>query len=254
MRSRDFVLLMVSLVTSSLVHAAGTREVTREPASRPVALVYRGPAACDGCPGAIAEVLARSPWRFRVIYVGPAEKLKISPAALSHAALYVQPGGGQDIDGAAASIGKNSIDAVRQYVFNGGRYLGICMGAYLAGEQGFGLVHGEIASEVDRPGSTIHSIADTIAPVIWRGKRRWMYFQDGAALPAAQAASGGAVLATYPNNDIAAAVYRYGSGRIGLVGPHPEADRSWYGEHQLRNPERSSADMAFDLIDATMKQ
>ncbi|WP_432442956.1 hypothetical protein, partial [Rhizobium laguerreae] len=89
MRSRDFVLLMVSLVTSSLVHAAGTREVTREPASRPVALVYRGPAACDGCPGAIAEVLARSPWRFRVIYVGPAEKLKISPAALSHAALYV---------------------------------------------------------------------------------------------------------------------------------------------------------------------
>ncbi|WP_446901483.1 BPL-N domain-containing protein [Burkholderia sp. YIM B11467] len=253
MRSRDSIVLLVSLVASSVVQAARTGDETRGAASRPVALVYRGPAACDGCPEAIAARLQESDYRFRVIYVGPAERLKITPGALAGAALYVQPGGGQDISGAAASIGRNSIRAVRHYVSNGGRYLGICMGAYLAGDQGFGLVDGEIDSEVDRPGSTIHGIADTVAPVVWRGKKHWIYFQDGATLPVARTGSGGVVLATYPNNDIAAATYRYGKGRVGLVGPHPEADASWYRQYRLRNPDGVLPDMAYDLINATMK-
>ncbi|ALX15591.1 biotin--protein ligase [Burkholderia cepacia JBK9] len=253
MRSRDSIVLMLLLVASSVVHAAATGDASRGAASRPVALVYRGPAACDGCPEAIAARLQESDYRFRVIYVGPAERLKITPAALAGAALYVQPGGGQDIPGAAASIGRNSIKAVRQYVANGGRYLGLCMGAYLAGEQGFRLVAGDIDSEVDRPGSTLHGIADTVTPVVWRGKKRWIYYQDGAMLPAVPAGSGGVVLATYPNNDIAAATYRYGKGRVGLAGPHPEADESWYRQNRLKNPDGVLPDMAYDLIDATMK-
>ncbi|MDN7590371.1 hypothetical protein [Burkholderia seminalis] len=48
------------------------------------------------------------------------------------------------------------------------------MGAYLAGDQGFRLVDGEIDAEVGRPGSTLRGIADTVTPVVWRGKRRWI--------------------------------------------------------------------------------
>ncbi|MCU9955743.1 BPL-N domain-containing protein [Burkholderia sp. BKH01] len=254
MRSRNSIFLMVSFVAASAVHAASAGDESHGAASRPVALVYRGPAACDGCPEAIARRLRESDYKFRVRYVGPAEKLKITPATLAGAALYVQPGGGQDIPGAAAGIGKKSIEAVRQYVSNGGRYLGLCMGAYLAGDQGFGLVAGDIDSEVGRPGSTIHGIADTVTPVVWRGEKRWIYFQDGAMLPAVRAGSGGVVLATYPNHDIAAATYRYGKGRVGLVGPHPEADESWYRQYRLTNPDGVLPDMAYDLINATMKQ
>jgi glutamine amidotransferase-like uncharacterized protein len=250
MRTRESIFVVVSLVASSVVHAATAGDEARGAASRPVALVYRGPAACDGCPETIAQRLRESGHKFRVIYVGPAEKLKITPAVLAGAALYVQPGGGQDIQGAAASIGKRSIEAVRHYVSNGGRYLGICMGAYLAGDPGFGLVAGEFDSEVDRPGSTLHGIADTVTPVVWRGKKRWIYFQDGAMLPAAP---GAVVLATYPNRDIAAATYRYRKGRVGLVGPHPEADESWYRQNGLKNPDGIRPDMADDLINATMK-
>ncbi len=253
MRSRDSIFLVMSLVASSAVHAATTGDETRREASRPVALVYRGPAACDGCPEAIASRLRDSDYNFRVIYVGPAEKLKITPAVLAGAALYVQPGGGQDVPAAAASIGKHAIKAVRHYVSNGGRYLGLCMGAYLAGDQGFRLVDGDIDSEVGRPGSTLRGIADTVTPVVWRGKKRWIYYQDGAMLPAVPAGSGGVVLATYPNRDIAAATYRYGKGRVGLAGPHPEADESWYRENGLKNPDGVLPDMAHDLINATMK-
>ncbi|WP_264172428.1 BPL-N domain-containing protein [Burkholderia sp. AU31624] len=251
MRSRESIFVVVSLIASSVAHAAVADGEARDSASRPVALVYRGPAACDGCPETIAQRLRESSHRFRVIYVGPAEKLKITPAVLAGAALYVQPGGGQDIPGAAASIGKRSINAVRHYVSNGGRYLGICMGAYLAGDPGFGLVAGELDSEVGRPGSTLHGIEDTVTPVVWRGRKRWIYFQDGAMLPAAR---GAVVLATYPNRDIAAATYRYGKGRVGLVGPHPEADESWYRENGLKNPDGVRPDMADDLINATMKR
>ncbi|WP_257220626.1 BPL-N domain-containing protein [Burkholderia sp. AU18528] len=253
MRSRDAIFLMMALVASPAVHAAAPGDETRDAASRPVALVYRGPAACEGCAETIARRLRESAHRFRVIYVGPAEKLKITPAALAGAALYVQPGGGQDIPGAAASIGRNEMRAVRRYVANGGRYLGLCMGAYLAGAQGFGLVAGDIDAEVGRPGSTLHGIADTVTPVVWRGKKRWIYFQDGARLPVAPIGSGGTVLAIYPNKDIAAATYRYGKGRVGLAGPHPEADESWYRQNGLANPDGVVPDLAYDLIDATMK-
>lgn len=253
MRSRDAIFLMATLVASPAVHAAAPGDEARDAASRPVALVYRGPAACDGCPETIARRLRESDYRFRVIYVGPAERLKITPAALAGAALYVQPGGGQDIPGAAASIGRPAIRAVRHYVANGGRYLGLCMGAYLAGAQGFGLVAGDIDSEVDRPGSTLHGIADTVTPVVWRGKKRWIYYQDGARLPVAPIGSGGIVLAIYPNKDIAAATYRYGKGRVGLAGLHPEADESWYRQNGLSNPDGVVPDMAYDLINATMK-
>lgn len=67
------------------------------------------------------------------------------------------------------------------------------------------------------------------------------------------AAAGAVVLATYPNRDIAAATYRYGKGRVGLVGPHPEADESWYSQYGLKNPDGVLPDMAYDLINATMK-
>lgn len=62
------------------------------------------------------------------------------------------------------------------------------------------------------------------------------------------------MLATYPNHDIAAATYRYGKGRVGLVGPDPEADESWNCQCRLTNPTGIRPHMACDLIDATMKR
>ena len=222
--------------------------------SAPLALVYRGPAGCEGCSEAVAEVLKTSKYHFRIQYVGPNEKLKITEDNLAKAALYAQPGGGDDEVSASYSIGNASLVAVQNYVRNGGHYLGVCMGAYLAGDVGFGLVNAKVYSEVDRPDSLVHNSADTVTPVIWRGKKRWMYFQDGAALPADPQGSSPLVLARYPNNDIAAAIYNFGEGTVGLVGPHPEADQEWYKREDLENPDGVNQDLAYDLISATMRK
>lgn len=73
-------------------------------------------------------------------------------------------------------------------------------------------------------------------------------------LLAAKAGSGGVVRAAYPNNGIAAATYRYGKGRVGLAGPHPEADENGHCLCRLAHPDGNLPDMACDLINATMKQ
>ncbi|WP_254617389.1 hypothetical protein [Burkholderia metallica] len=75
------------------------------------------------------------------------------------------------------------------------------------------------------------------------------------ASPVVHAASGraGAVLATCPGNDIATATYRSGKGRVGRAGPHPEIDESGYRQNGLENPDGVLPDMAYDLINATMK-
>ena len=63
-------------------------------AQRPRALVYRGPAACDGCPEAVGKLLESSPSKFQVTYAGPHEDIQISADTLSQADVYAHPGGG----------------------------------------------------------------------------------------------------------------------------------------------------------------
>ena len=186
MRSRDSIFFVLSLVAASVAHAAATDDGAwrRQPSRR---LVYRGPAACDGCPETIAQRLRESDHQFRVIYVGPRRNSRSRPPSGRRRALC--PAGRRaGHSGAAASIGKNSIRAVRHYVSNGGRYLGICMGAYLAGDPGFGLVAGEFDSEVGRPADAARDRGHGDAGGLAREKR-WIYFQDGAMLPAALARS-----------------------------------------------------------------
>lgn len=61
--------------------------------STPRALVYRGPAACPGCPEAIAELLESSPWKFHVTYAGPDEDVDVDENSLKGVQVYAQAGG-----------------------------------------------------------------------------------------------------------------------------------------------------------------
>ncbi|MEP9373740.1 BPL-N domain-containing protein [Mesorhizobium sp. KR1-2] len=218
----------------------------------PLALVYRGPAGCEGCSEAVAAVLETSKYQFKVEYVGPNEPLQLNAETLKHATLYAQPGGGDDVPYAAQSIGAEGLAAVRDFVASGGRYFGVCMGAYLASAAGFGVIDGQAVSYVGRPGSLVDHDEDTVTPVYWRGEERWLYYQSGSTILFSPKASGVNVLARYPNNDIAASVSPFGAGRVGLVGPHPEADQTWYDAAGLVDPDGHTAELAQDLLAATM--
>lgn len=214
----------------------------------PLVLVYRGPAALPGCPESAAALVGRARPDVRVAYCGPDEARPLSAETLAGAAGYVQPGGG-DLAPAWAVL-RPAAAAIRHWVRRGGSYLGFCLGAYLAGTgPGFGLLPGQTDEYVGSPGAEVRTLDDTVVAVAWRGRRRHLYFQDGPLItlrPGAPAT----VLARYRSGAIAAAVAHHGHGRVAVVGPHPEADESWYADTGLRNPDGVRFDLGMDFVRA----
>lgn len=190
--------------------------------------VYRGPAACDQCPETLKRAIERLGPQYRVDFVGEDEAVDIAPQTLARYDVYAQPGGGQDIPGALAHLGDARIDAIHDFVAHGGRYLGLCMGAYLASASGLGLIPHELESEVGRPGFAVVDSDDAVVTVRWQGRRETVFFQDGPYLLRAPKDPGFKAIASYANDDLAAARYSFGRGVVVLSGPHPEADASWF--------------------------
>ncbi|GHF82290.1 hypothetical protein GCM10018790_70030 [Kitasatospora xanthocidica] len=245
------VAAVVALVVSSGC-GAGPAGGGGKPApedDRPLALVYRGPAACEGCPEAAGALLAGD--GFRVRYVGPRERVRFGPNVMTGVAVYVQPGGtnGQEVGTAWDLLGHEpgfSPELVRAYVRRGGHYLGLCMGGYLAGDPGFDLLPGDSGPYVRTPGATVADERDTLVDVVWRGRPQRMYFQDGPYFdvdgPAAE------VLARYSDGRPAAVVAAYGAGRVAVSGPHPEAPAAWYRDYELPDESQTGTVLGRDLL------
>lgn len=217
--------------------------------ARPIALVYRGPASLPGCAEAVASLLSSSRWGFQIRFAGPGERLKLSDEALEAATLYAQPGGGSLSRGYKHMRCHRS--SIRRFVDRGGKYLGFCLGGYLAGATpGFDLLPGDTDQYIASRGATVASVHNTLVGVSWRGRRRALFFQDGPYFwlrPNANAT----VVATYPNGTIAALVAGYGSGSVGVVGPHPEATEDWYADAGLPRIDPGT-DLGHDLVEAVM--
>ncbi|GAB49669.1 BPL-N domain-containing protein [Mobilicoccus pelagius] len=210
----------------------------------PDAVVYRGPATLPGCPEAVARALRSA--GLRTAYIGPDECLPLTAESLSGVRLYAQPGGGE-LDDAWRHL-RRSASVVRDHVEGGGAYLGFCLGAYLAGDDpGFDLLPGKVDQYVVSLGATIDHTDDALVSLDWGGSTRTMYFQDGAYVRLADGADA-EVVARYDNGAVAALVCDRGRGRVGVVGPHPEAERDWYTDAGLPVPRPLATDLAVDLV------
>ncbi|RJQ82121.1 BPL-N domain-containing protein [Amycolatopsis panacis] len=215
--------------------------------SQPLALVYRGPASTDDCPEAVAALLDG---QYRVAYIGPDEEYPLTAYSLAKAALYAQPGGGS-LAPAWRSM-RDYADDIRAYVQGGGNYVGFCLGGYLAGASpGFTLLPGDANEYVGSSGSDLDSTADTVLTVTWRGAQRPLFFQDGPLFTLDNGAPA-TVLATYPSGAVAAVVAPCGKGKVGVVGPHPEADETWFSEAVLPSSGAVHPELGRDLVATTV--
>ncbi|MBO0781710.1 MAG: hypothetical protein J2P37_23055 [Ktedonobacteraceae bacterium] len=245
--------LIFGMLSLLLLMASAFLTPKVDAAARPVALVYRGPGGCEGCSEAVAKLLQSSKWNFDVRYVGPKERLKVSEATLKTATLYAQPGGDGSVDTAYAAL-KGDAKILKNFIKAGGHYLGFCMGGYLAGtDPGFNLLPGDTDQYIALRGASVKTEKDTVIKVNWRNKPRYMYFQDGPYFIVNKNATNVTVLARYTNGKIAAMVSSYGQGKVGVVGPHPEATSDWYKDYKLHDPDGFDADLGHDLIDTTMQ-
>ena len=138
--------------------------------------------------------------------------------------MVIFPGGIGDSD-SYDNILKNNKDVVVDFVTRGGKYLGICMGAYWAGKDYF-----DILDDVDSLQYIKRPNTDTRRPhaknikINWQGTNTTMFFYDGCAM----VGDGNyETVATYANGDAMAIIQK----NIGLIGCHPESQQFWYDSY-----------------------
>jgi hypothetical protein len=136
------------------------------------------------------------------------------------------PGGFGDSD-SYDTILKNNKDVVVDFVTRGGKYLGICMGAYWAGKDYFNILDKVDAVQyIKRPGACTRRPHAKNMPIMWKGQPYDMFFYDGCAIVGGDM-SPYETIATYSNGDNMAIIQN----RIGLIGCHPESEQFWYDSY-----------------------
>jgi len=189
---------------------------------QPVALVYdRPPFADTENAQTLGSVLEKSDKHFKVIYVGGTHG-QLTAQQLQSAALFAFPGGDVDPDTAKTDFA-HEIPLVENFVSNGGHYLGVCAGGFVAGKEGFGVFPGQVGSYIDSPGAQVTDQEDHAIDLLWHdGKSYKVDFQDGNYFDIPQGTPGVTILGTYTNKLPAVAVAPHGLGKAAFSGPHIE--------------------------------
>ncbi len=131
------------------------------------------------------------------------------------------PGGFGDAESFDYLLNENGT-RIKEFVQQGGAYLGICMGAYWAGQYYLDILEGVDAEQyITRPKTDTRRPHAKNIDITWRGQPTKMYFYDGCAL----VGNGNfETVATYANGDAMAIIQN----QIGLIGCHPESENHWY--------------------------
>ena len=139
----------------------------------------------------------------------------------------VFPGGIGDSDSYHDFFTRTKANKIAAFLARGGRYIGICMGAYWAGSRYFDLLDGlDAVQYIKRETAEIRRSYGTVAQVKWNRHKpdqstELMFFYDGCTFVGDGECE---LVATYLNNNPMAII----QGNLGLIGCHPESEEFWY--------------------------
>jgi glutamine amidotransferase PdxT len=206
--------------------------------------VLKSSGVCEGCAEAISRMLFSGGIRSQIL--GPEQlKQSVHPRDVLVIGGGV-PGGEGEWTIKQDLVKADAFDWLKQHIAKGGRYVGICAGAYLAekwideknGEHGLDIFPGAI-DNLSKNKSSRSMLTH------WNVQNidRWVYFQDGPSLIPDKGAPV-TVLATFAKQKSpAAVVFAYGQGLVELVSPHLEASEEWFREDGVKKPDGTSYDL-----------
>jgi len=209
-------------------------------------LLFSGSGTSPGDVAALETILNREHLEYST--VGTRQLNGFTELEIRKYRLLIVPGGnfvqiGKALTPAAAAN-------IRGAVQSGLNYLGICAGAFFAGNSGYnglnltsGVRFAFYAAE-DR-GIRKSAVAITDA----RGVTLDQYWEDGPQL-----SGWGDVVAKYPDGTPAIVEGTYGSGWLILSGVHPEAPAEWRSGMDFRTPPDTDSDYAAALIRAALNR
>lgn len=191
------------------------------------ALIYNGPVAAEEGPEAVAAVAAEV--GLPATFVSDIAEL---PQLLEDAAIFIIGGTEDDLDPLYNAFTPDITAALKAYLRDGGRYLGICGGGFIAStgweeEDRFVEMLGIVPAE---SGDFTEDSDPQIVRVRWLGTTYPMYFQAGPTFELTATQEKVQIIAAYEDGQIAALMSSYGQGKAAVIGPHPEAPESWSEE------------------------
>jgi hypothetical protein len=151
---------------------------------------------------------------------------EVEPSFFNDVDCVCFPGGFGDSD-RYDTLMKWNADPVRKFLKSGGKFLGICMGAYWADRDYLNILDNvRVVQYIKQPNTDTRRPHPKAMSVQWLGKDERMYFYDGCAF----AGDSMNVVATYSNGNPMAII----QGRIGLIGCHLESEQWWYNKKYLQ--------------------
>ena len=181
-----------------------------------IALFVHDPKCSVQCANGIMRALSPH-YRFKIFGKNPLEDVFFDDVDM-----IAIPGGIGDSESFHYLLRTNG-DLIRQFVNSGGKYLGICMGAYWAGSYYLNMLDSVDAVQyITQPGTDTRRPHAKAIDVVWNGVPDKMFFYDGCALVGNTTKF--TTVATYANGDPMAIIQN----NIGLIGCHPESEQYWY--------------------------
>lgn len=207
-------------------------------------LLFSGLGTSPGDVAALENILTRE--RLEYSTIGTRQLNGLTESEIRRYGLLIIPGGNFE------AIGKSLTSAatanVRSAVQSGLDYLGICAGAFFAGNSPYnglnltsGARFGFYAAEARGIRKSTVAITDA------GGQTLDQYWEDGPQLT-----GWGAVVARYPDGTPAVVEGMYGSGWVILSGVHPEAPADWRRGMDFRTPADTDSAYAAALIRAAL--
>jgi glutamine amidotransferase-like uncharacterized protein len=181
-----------------------------------IALFVHDPKCSVQCANGIMRALSPH-YRFKIFGKNPLEDVFFDDVDM-----IAIPGGIGDSESFHYLL-RNNGDLIRQFISKGGKYLGICMGAYWAGSYYLNVLDSVDAVQyITQPGTDTRRPHAKAINVVWNGVPDKMFFYDGCALVGDVTKF--TTVATYANGDPMAIIQN----NIGLIGCHPESEQFWY--------------------------
>jgi glutamine amidotransferase-like uncharacterized protein len=209
-------------------------------------LLFDGTGASPGSVAGLRAVLEANDLSYET--VSSAELDSLDEATLQRHRLLIVPGG--NFVDMGQGVSPRTALRIRHAVNHGLNYLGVCAGAFLAGDSPYNGIN--LTSGVRFPfysaearGIRKAAVAITTAD----GTRLEHYWEDGPQL-----SGWGEVVARYPDATPAIAQGAVGRGWLVLTGIHPEATDRWRAGLKFTTPARLDNEYAAKLIVAALNR
>ena len=237
--------LIAFLLISNILTAGMTNFNTRLE-TRNIAVYQQEPIASKDCAEAVQKVLKT---KYSNVFIISHDDCTSETFATLDCIVF--PGGEKDVDNFDTLI-KDKSRLVRNFVGAGGKYLGICMGAYIAGPMYFNILGATSAEQyVKEADSEITTEKETIADIYIANKPYSVYFYDGPVFK--KYLRNKNILARYKNKQAACIIKQYKQGKVLCVGPHLESEKNWYTDKKYWHAGLHHK-LLLDMVDKLFKE